>query len=185
MTFFSKELSEQLTSMGCKSESGCWFREDGSIYGDPECPDPNYKESLAAFHPWDFLGPSAQARANARIVWGEDDVDYYGQRLCFLRFKFYQTAIELSNGRLELVPEGRPTYSQVMMEGINLSDQDIKTTPPVKIIEHQLKCLGFQIPFRTHSRGRMTVDGQKSYEYHRHAMLDAEDQEAYLKETMK
>lgn len=63
MKFFTKETSEKLAKLGCKSESNEFgWREDNDN-------EPAFAES-------DFLSTSEQAKENCRIVWNE--VPYMG-----------------------------------------------------------------------------------------------------------
>ena len=96
MNFASKSLSRRLQAMGCKSESGAkWFR-DGKIYFimsedhpsfyDWDHGDPSFV--MTAFSCEDFIGPSEQARENARILWSRPYVcntcgkEYAGSKFC-------------------------------------------------------------------------------------------------------
>ncbi len=78
MKFYSRELSQKLQDMGCKSESGFLFSPKEWGYPDYD----SYSIDLAdikrrislgcvqAFTPYDFCGPSETARKNAEMVFG-------------------------------------------------------------------------------------------------------------------
>ena len=77
MTFSSKELSQRLQAMGCKSESSYIFKfYNGHFYPFHDGYDPEGHNigitGVGCFISQDFIGPSEQARENARIVFGDD-----------------------------------------------------------------------------------------------------------------
>jgi len=78
MIFFSRQMSERLAKLGCKSESrfqwhvGCRHEGFGPFYEERR-----FKlgcRTLAAFFQNDLTGCSEQARENAMIVWGSFNV---------------------------------------------------------------------------------------------------------------
>ncbi len=77
MEFFTKEICEKFVEKGCKTESGFGW----SVYIEPIC----MKDAvhfvfrtgfeIQAFTPWDFLGTSAQALKNAKIIFEEKTIE--------------------------------------------------------------------------------------------------------------
>lgn len=78
MNFFPRELCEHLAAMGCKSESGFYYKtfENGKIMpGFGICfSGVGCKQHPPAFSQNDFTGCHSQARENAKIVWGNGAV---------------------------------------------------------------------------------------------------------------
>lgn len=66
--YLPKWACEKLEAMGCVCESGYVWRSDNEtpilkVYLN------SFADGTPAFHPWDFVGTSEQARKNAYILW--------------------------------------------------------------------------------------------------------------------
>jgi hypothetical protein len=66
MRFLPKDICEKLVEMGCKSNSGHWFRSDASIYGQLNEGDINYTEATPVFTLCDFVATEEYAKENCR-----------------------------------------------------------------------------------------------------------------------
>lgn len=80
--YTSRELSEKLVKLGCKSQSGlCYFSYDteGLEWFGPqfeiEAKRVGYCHEIQAFEFEDFCGTHAQARENCRIIWPDTNED--------------------------------------------------------------------------------------------------------------
>jgi hypothetical protein len=76
MKFFSKDLSDKLTKLGCKSESEFHFALGSPMRGlfhANECQMRSLYIEHSAFTESDFLGTSEQAKENCRLVWGGEE----------------------------------------------------------------------------------------------------------------
>ncbi len=88
MKFFSRELSERLASLGCKSESGyfwvlhsysnTWVLHHGADIGAEHLTE----LKIFAFYQKDFTGCHPQARENAKIAWGKFNVVFGACHIC-------------------------------------------------------------------------------------------------------
>ena len=78
MNFASKELSEKLQGLGCKSVSEFYYSGDyiDACSGCGGCNTPG-KEKLPAYCIEDFLGSHPEALENCKKVWGEDPRGWY------------------------------------------------------------------------------------------------------------
>lgn len=77
MKFFPKEICDKFLEMGCNPDHELAYDSTGHVRQLPHNSVcgwalDEFGPYIPAFHPWDFIGTSEQARKNAEILWPSD-----------------------------------------------------------------------------------------------------------------